>query len=184
MPRYSELLVPGAGTVLFSEWRTGTAERARAAADALLHEWRARPPMPARLAQDVYLAADGSGLLFVAQWTSDEAHLAWVRAHRATTVSGVDARVPGIERPGLTRTRPARSTVYDAERPAGVLALSVAPAGTTAPAEPAPGLLAVHVHPTRDGDRAFVVSEWADAADHEASGAAGGKPFARYGTYR
>ncbi|NEA39931.1 antibiotic biosynthesis monooxygenase [Streptomyces sp. SID11385] len=74
--------------------------------------------------------------------------------------------------------------MYDTERPAAVLALSVEPAGSTAPAEPAPGLLAVHVHPTRDGDRAFVVSEWADAAAHEASGAAGGKAFARYGRYR
>ncbi|WP_431036966.1 antibiotic biosynthesis monooxygenase [Streptomyces sp. P6-2-1] len=188
MPRFSALLVPGAGTVLFSEWRTGTIARARAAADALLAEWRASPPVPARLAQDVFLADDGSGLLFLAQWTSDEAHLAWARAHRATTVSRVDTRVPGIERPGLNRTRPPRATVYDAERPAEVFALAVGPAETTGRPAPAPGLLGAHVHLTRDGARAFVVTEWADAASHAAShaasGGAAGRRFTPYGSHR
>jgi hypothetical protein len=119
MTRLQDLHHPSAGTTLMSEWLTGTAERSRTAADALLHEWAAAQAPAGRLAQHVFLSLDGTGLFFYAQWTSDEEHLAWARARRTEVVSRVDALVPGIERPGLIRTRLARSVVHDARRPGG-----------------------------------------------------------------
>jgi heme-degrading monooxygenase HmoA len=180
MTRFLDLVRPAAGTALLSEWRTGTAERSRTAADALIAEWAAAETPPGRLAQHVFLSMDGASLLFYAQWASDEDHLAWARARRADVVSRVDTLVPGIERPGLTRTRLHRSAVHDAERPAGVFVVSTMAAGDVeAAVVPAPGLLAAHVHLTPDGERAIVVAEWTDAASHEAA-TAGDVSFKRY----
>ncbi|MCL3994553.1 hypothetical protein [Streptomyces lavenduligriseus] len=134
MTRLQNLQHPSAGTTLMSEWLTGTAERSRTAADALLHEWAAAQAPAGRLAQHVFLSLDGTGLFFYAQWTSDEEHLAWARARRSEVVSRVDALVPGIERPGLIRTRLARSVVHDARRPAGLFTVRTVnrPAGRRA----------------------------------------------------
>lgn len=170
MTRFLELVSPAAGTALWSEWLTGTAERSRAAADALIDEWAAAATPSGRLAQHVFLSTDGAGLLFHAQWTSDEEHLAWARARRAGVVSRVDTLVPGIERPGLTRTRMHRSVVHDAERPAGVFVVSTMAGGDVeSTGVPTPGLLAEHVHLAADGERAIVVAEWTDALSHEAA---------------
>ena len=85
-----------------SEWLTGTAERSRMAADAVLDEWVKGETPSGRLAQHVFLSMDGASLFFHAKWTSHDDHLAWARARRAGVVSRVDTLVPGIERPGLT----------------------------------------------------------------------------------
>ncbi len=183
MTRFLDLVSPAAGTALWSEWLTGTAERSRAAADALIDEWAAAATPSGRLAQHVFLSTDGAGLLFHAQWISDEEHLAWARARRAGVVSRVDTLVPGIERPGLTRTRLHRSVVHDAERPAGVFVVSAMAAGDVeSTGVPAPGLLAVHVHLAADGERAIVVAEWTDVLSHEAA-TAGDVSFKRYTLY-
>ncbi|MFF9671143.1 antibiotic biosynthesis monooxygenase [Streptomyces eurythermus] len=170
MTRLQNLQHPSAGTTLMSEWLTGTAERSRTAADALLHEWAAAQAPAGRLAQHVFLSLDGTGLFFYAQWTSDEEHLAWARARRTEVVSRVDALVPGIERPGLIRTRLARSVVHDARRSAGLFTVRTVSAGDVeAATAPVPGLLAAHLHVTSDGERTVVVTEWADAASQEAA---------------
>jgi hypothetical protein len=170
MTRLRDLHHPAAGTTLLSEWLTGTAERSRAAMDALLGEWSAARTPPGRLAQHVFLSLDGTSLFFYAQWTGDEEHLAWARAHRAKAVGRVDTLVPGIERPGLLRTRLARSVVHDAKRPAGLFAVrTVAPGDAEAATSPAPGLLAAHLHVTPDGGRTVVVTEWTGAAAQEAA---------------
>ncbi|MEV0580558.1 antibiotic biosynthesis monooxygenase [Streptomyces sp. NPDC050392] len=180
MTRFLDLVQPAAGTALMSEWLTGSAGRSRAAADAIAAEWAAAGTPSGRLAQHIFLDTDGTGLLFYAQWTGDEEHLAWARAHRAGTVSRVDTLVPGIERPGLRRTRLERSVVHDAERPAGVFVVTtLAAAETESAVAPAPGLLAAHVHLTSGGDRAIVISEWTHAAAH-AEAATGTDPFKRY----
>ncbi|MFJ5848633.1 antibiotic biosynthesis monooxygenase [Streptomyces sp. NPDC092903] len=182
MTRFLDLVRPAAGTALISEWLTGTAERSRLAADTMTAEWAAARTPPGRLAQHVFLSTDGTGLLFYAQWTSDEDHLAWARAHRAGTVSRVDTLVPGIERPGLTRTRLTRSVVHDADQPVGLYVVSTVAVdgdGLEATLAPAPGLLAAHVHLTPDGERGVVVTEWTDAASHEAA-APGGVGHRRY----
>ncbi|MEV5611954.1 hypothetical protein [Streptomyces sp. NPDC052225] len=151
-----------------SEWLTGTAERSRAAAAVVADEWAAAPAPPGRLAQHVFLALDGAGLLFYAQWTSDDAHLAWARAHRGDIVSRVDTIVPGIERPGLHRTRFHRSVIHDGERPAGVIAVRTTGADAIEDTLMArPGMLAAHVHLTPDGQRAHIITEWADAPSYE-----------------
>ncbi|MFI6769889.1 antibiotic biosynthesis monooxygenase [Streptomyces sp. NPDC050355] len=180
MTHFLDLVHPHAGTALMSEWLTGTAERSRAAADAAIDEWAAAEPPAALLAQHVFLSTDGAGLLYYAQWTSDEAHLAWARARRPAMVGRVDALVPGVERPGLHRTRLHRSVVHDAGREPGVLVVATTAADQAAGAvRAAPGLLAGHIHLTADGERAIVVTEWTDAAAHEAA-AADGPAFKRY----
>ncbi|MEU7085298.1 antibiotic biosynthesis monooxygenase [Streptomyces achromogenes] len=182
MTRLQDLHHPSAGTTLMSEWLTGTAERSRAAVDALLHEWAAAQAPSGRLAQHVFLSLDGTGLFFYAQWTSDDDHLAWARARRTEVVSRVDALVPGIERPGLIRTRLVRSVVHDEKRPAGLFAVHTVAAGDVETATaPAPGLLAAHLHATPDGERTIVVTEWADVASQEA--AAGGDAAVRRYTH-
>lgn len=180
MTRFLDLVHPAAGTALLSRWLTGTSERSRTAADAVTAEWAAAGKPAGRLAQHVFISADGTGLLFYAQWTSDARHLAWARAHRAGTVSRVDALVPGIERPGLERTRLHRSVVHDAGRPSGALVVGATAADAVADTvAPAPGLLAAHIHLTPDGERAIVVAEWTDAASHEAA-TPSGHSFKRY----
>ena len=180
MARFLDLVHPAAGTALISQWRTGTAERSRTAADAVIDEWAAAETPPGRLAQHVFLSTDGTGLLFYAQWTSDEDHLAWARARRDAMVSRVDTLVPGIERPGLRRTRLDRSVTHDAVRSAGLLAVgTVAVADVKGVVGPEQGLLAAHVHLTADGERAIVVTEWTDTASHETA-TRGAPAFERY----
>ncbi|WP_318199658.1 antibiotic biosynthesis monooxygenase [Streptomyces sp. SCL15-4] len=156
-----------------SEWLTGTAERSRAALDAVREQWATDRTPPGRLAQHVFLSLDGTGLFFYTQWTSDADHLAWARARRSGLVDRVDTLVPGIERPGLTRTRLVRSVVHDARRPARLFAVRRMPAAAAEAAvtPPAPGLLAAHLHVTPDGERAVVVTEWTDAAETGDTGA-------------
>ncbi|MEU3369247.1 hypothetical protein ABZ734_01950 [Streptomyces sp. NPDC006660] len=170
MTHFLDLVHPAAGTALISEWHTGTPERSRAAADAMIGEWAAAEMPSALLAQYIFLSTDGTGLLFYAQWTSDENHLTWVRARRAGMVNRVDTLVPGIVRPGLNRTRLHRSVVHDAEHEPGVFGLSVVATDRADDvATAAPGLLGAHLHLTPDGRRAFVLTEWADAAAQEAA---------------
>lgn len=180
MTRFKDLVHPAAGTALLSTWLTGTAERSRTAAAAVADEWAAAEAPRGRLAQHVFLSLDGAVLLFYAQWTSDDDHLVWARAHRNNVVSRVDTLVPGIGRPGLNRTRLHRSVVHDADRPAGVFVMSTMGADDVEGALiPLPGMLGTHVHLTPDGKRAHIVTEWADVAAHEEA-LTDGLDFERY----
>ncbi|MCK1798614.1 antibiotic biosynthesis monooxygenase [Streptomyces sp. XM4193] len=105
-----------AGTTLISEWIVDTPDRQGRAGRALLEEWgelsaRFRPEAFLRLS--CFASADGRVLLSVAQWTGDDAHLAFVREHRAEMVGRIDREVPGIRRPGLVRYRLAHTVVHD-----------------------------------------------------------------------
>ncbi|QDQ12110.1 antibiotic biosynthesis monooxygenase [Streptomyces spectabilis] len=177
MTYFLDLVHPAAGTALISEWLTGTPERTRAAADAVVEEWAAGEWPRALLSQHVFRATDGTGLLFYAQWTSDEEHLTWARARRGAIVSRVDTLVPGIERPGLHRTRLHRSVVHDGGRPPGALAVTRTAAGAHVAA---PGLLAAHIHLTKDGAETFVIEEWSDAAALGTAVRTGGRTSKRY----
>ncbi|ARF52929.1 antibiotic biosynthesis monooxygenase [Streptomyces gilvosporeus] len=190
MTHFSDLIHADTGTALISEWITGTPERSHAVADAVIDEWAAGEKPSARLAQHMFLSTDGASLLFYAQWTSDEDHLAWARAHRSEMVSRIDTLVPGIERPGLNRTRLHSSLVHDAGPHPGVFVVTTTVADEVeATVRPAPGLLAAHIHlttdgqPTTDGGRAVIVTEWTDAASHDAAAAThatGALGFKRY----
>ncbi|GAA2374903.1 antibiotic biosynthesis monooxygenase [Streptomyces carpaticus] len=111
-----DLARPDAGTTLISEWMVDTPERQDRAGRALLGEWselsaRFRPEAFLRLS--CFAGVDGRVLLCVAQWTSDDAHLAFVREHRAEMVGRIDREIPGIRRPGLVRYRLAHTVVPD-----------------------------------------------------------------------
>ncbi|MEV6671931.1 hypothetical protein [Streptomyces sp. NPDC051162] len=160
-PRLHDIIRPDTGTFLLSRWGTGNPERTRLAAEAVAEEWAGRAKPDGLLAQHMYLDVDGTGILHYAQWRSDEEHLEFARALRPAVISRVDRFVPGIERPGLSRTRLHRSVVLDAERPAAALAVRTL---TGPDAGPQPGVLAAHVHVTTDGSRAIELAEWADGA--------------------
>ncbi|MFI2076693.1 MULTISPECIES: hypothetical protein [Streptomyces] len=197
MTRLTGLRRPDAGITLISRWGTGTPERTRAAADALLEQWSAADAPAILLATHVFTDVDGSGLLIHGQWTSAEEHQAFVRDGRAARVGRIDARVPGIERSGLSRTHPYRGVVLDADGEAGVFAVAChetdgAPGGARAWADarvdalregPPPGLLAAHLHLDADGRRVVEISEWADGAEGEAPARLAGLPLTRYRFY-
>lgn len=169
-----------------SEWVTGTAERSRTAADAMVAEWTAAGTPSGRLAQHVFVSLDGASLFFHAQWTDDDEHLAWARARRTGVVGRVDTLVPDVERPGLTRTRLANSVVHDARRPAGFFGVSTMAADDAETvAVRTSGLLAAHVHLTSDGERAIVVTEWADTDPQEVAlmGGVRVRPFMLYRSF-
>ncbi|GAV38492.1 antibiotic biosynthesis monooxygenase [Streptomyces sp. LBUM 1476] len=114
--RLPDLDRPDAGTTLISEWIVDTQDRQDRAGRALLGEWGElsagfRPEGFLRLS--CFANGDGRGLLSVAQWTSDEAHLAFVREHRADMVGRIDREIPGIRRPGLVRYRLAHTVVTE-----------------------------------------------------------------------
>ncbi|MGW4271697.1 hypothetical protein ACWEGQ_04870 [Streptomyces seoulensis] len=181
MTCFTDLLQPAAGTALMSRWLTGTAARSRAAAAAVSEEWAAAPSPPGRLSQHILLSLDGTGLLFYAQWTSDDAHLAWARAHRDDVVSRVDTLVPAIQRPGLHRTRLVRSVIHDPDRPAEVFTVTTLAAhDVDAALTPRPGLLATHVHLTPDRRHAHLVREWADTTSPDDNTRIGGHDAGPY----
>ncbi|PBC86908.1 hypothetical protein SAMN05428945_5511 [Streptomyces sp. 2224.1] len=106
-----------AGTILVSEWIVDTPERQHAAAEALLGEWRelcTRIQPEAFQQLSCFGSLDGRLLLSLARWASDEAHLAFMREHRAGMVGRIDQEVPGIQRPGLMRYRLLHSVLPDA----------------------------------------------------------------------
>ncbi|MEV5510559.1 hypothetical protein [Streptomyces orinoci] len=165
MSRLHTMHRPEAGITLISRWETGTEERSRAAADALLAGWPDRPDQ--ELWQHIFIDLDGSGLLFCSQWTSAEAHLEFARSGRAAAIRPVDELVPGIERPGLNRTRLGPGVVPDEVRAPAVTAVGFLPGGSAEAAAaqlsaaPPAGLLAAHFHSTLDDSQVIVLSEWA-----------------------
>ncbi|MEV4921397.1 antibiotic biosynthesis monooxygenase [Streptomyces roseoverticillatus] len=199
MTRIAALQHPNAGITLMSRWITGTPERSRAAADALL-DASTGDAAHAQLALHVFEDADGAGLLTHAQWTSAEDHLAFVREGRAARVTRVDTLVPGIERPGLDRTYLYRSTVFDADGAAELFVVTRHDTGgrpedqrAWADARAAAltdagyeGLLAAHFHLTVGGERVVEIAEWASAAGMADLEAAHGPrvPHSRYRFYR
>lgn len=162
---------PDAGTTLISEWIVDTPERQDRASRALLGEWH---ELSARLRPAAFLqltclaSADGRVLLTIAQWTSDEAHRAFVRDHRADLISRIDQDIPGIQRPGLVRYRLA-DTIVPAEGDHNRTNAIIARSDTTTNAAhwakatatqlrttPPPGLGTAHTFTTTDNTQALL----------------------------
>ncbi|MFK0289361.1 antibiotic biosynthesis monooxygenase [Streptomyces sp. NPDC090442] len=168
---------PDAGTALISAWLVPDTRFQRPAADAVWDAWEAQPRPAAMLALTTFLSTDGGHVLTYAQWTDDAAHQEWVRTRRPAALAPIDAALPGIRRPGLTRYRHHRSHVA-AERATRTPEFVVTPAFATATVdaqhaladtvlrmlaeEPVPGLLGAHLHLSRDGRRVLNFGEWRD----------------------
>lgn len=184
-----------AGTTLISEWIVDTRDRQDRAARALLGEWgelsaRFRPEAFLRLS--CFASADGRVLLSVAQWTSDEAHLAFVREHRAEMVNRIDREIPGIRRPGLVRYRLAHTVVPDnagddttdvivvartESEPAPHAARWAEATADRLRAAPPPGMGTAHVFVSEDGAHGLLY-----APVTQADGVAGARPYRLLGT--
>ncbi|MFI7098033.1 antibiotic biosynthesis monooxygenase [Streptomyces sp. NPDC050161] len=164
-----------AGTALISSWIVPDPAVQTAAADAVIAAWDGQERPDAMLSLTAFLSADGSHVLHYAQWTDDEAHLAWARARRAAAISPIDEAIPGIRRPGLVRYRRHRSHL-PAVASGGAPALLVTPTfGTSGPDTQrvladtvldvladaqVPGLLGAHFHLSQDGSRVLNYAEW------------------------
>ncbi|MFJ2867167.1 antibiotic biosynthesis monooxygenase [Kitasatospora sp. NPDC087314] len=194
---YPELTRPDAGTILVSEWLVGTPERQRAVIRATLDAWRNLPVPEAFLSLNAYAGTDGDSVLFYAQWTSDEAHLEFARAHRPGLVRAIDDELPGIERPGLVRYRLYRSGGIgggEHRAPGCIVAVSIGADGPDrarawvdtvfdALEESGerlhPGGISGHFHISTDGTRILNYAEWVDEESHRESVAAGGGSIGR-----
>ncbi|MFF4949260.1 antibiotic biosynthesis monooxygenase family protein [Streptomyces chattanoogensis] len=178
LPRFPDFRRPDAATALVSSWILPDPGLARPAAEAILDGWEHQSRPEAMLSLSVFLSADGGHLLNYAQWTSDDAHRAWVRTRRPAVIGRIDEALPGIRRPGLVRYRRHRSYVPErTDEPVGRRpALLVTPAfATTGPGvqraladtladelarAEVPGLLGAHLHLSQDGGRVLNVAEW------------------------
>lgn len=175
-----DLARPDAGTTLISEWIVDTPDRQDRASRALLGEWEElssglRPEAFLRLS--CFASADGRALLSIAQWTSDEAHLAFVRAHRSEMIGRIDREVPGIRRPGLVRYRLAHTVVADGTGGDTAGTVVVGRSGGEGPpapqwaestaarlrAAPPPGLGTAHVFVSLDGAHGLFYAPMAGA---------------------
>ncbi|WP_416972275.1 antibiotic biosynthesis monooxygenase [Streptomyces sp. 4F14] len=179
-----------AGTTLVSEWIVDGPDRQDRAGRALLGEWgelsaRLRPEAFLRLS--CFASADGRVLLCVAQWTGDEAHLAFVREHRSGMVGRIDREIPGIERPGLVRYRLAHTVVADGADDDTTDVIVVTHAGNgPAPhaarwaetmagrlqTAPPPGMGTAHMFVSEDGARGLLY-----APVTRTNGVAGAQPY-------
>ncbi|MEU3709710.1 antibiotic biosynthesis monooxygenase family protein [Streptomyces catenulae] len=180
---FPEVRRADAGTVLISRWIVPDPAVQVAVADAVLDVWEAQERPAAMLSLSVFRSLDGTEVLHHAQWTGDEAHREWARAHRSAALAPVDAALPGIRRPGLVRYRLDRSHVPDraAGRPPGLLVTPVfrtsGPAAQRAltdtvldalDAARVPGLIGAHLHRSLDGSSVRNHAEWADLAAWQA----------------
>ncbi|WP_432189367.1 antibiotic biosynthesis monooxygenase [Streptomyces sp. Tue6028] len=177
---------PRVGAPFFSVWRLGTPLRRQQAAEAVARTWRRRPwPADGLLGRHVYAAHDAAGLLHYAQWTSEQAHEAFVKTHRQERADEIDTAVPGIERLGPGRFRRYRSVgpadrggrvpgcvvIVDVEfespdpgrQRAWVDAVLEALEGEP---NPHPGGIGAHFHLGTDGTRVLNYAEWESAEAH------------------
>lgn len=172
---HPEITRPDAGTVLVSQWILASPPQAGPAADLLLDAAERGERPGALLSLNALLSLDGGHLLYYAQWTDDEAHRAWARAHRPAVVERVDARLEGVERPGLVRYAPPVTVVPGGGgtgAPGLIVAVSFETEGQDAQAalvktvterlgaQPVPGLRAAHFHSSKDGRRVLNYAEW------------------------
>ncbi|WP_399085934.1 antibiotic biosynthesis monooxygenase [Streptomyces sp. BBFR2] len=177
--RFPDVRRADAATALISRWIVPDPAVQSAVADAVLGVWEAQERPDAMLSLSVFLGLDGTEVLHHAQWTSDEAHREWARAHRPAALAPLDAAIPGIRRPGLVRYRLDRShvpegasgrepgalvtPVFAVSGPAARRALADAVLGALADAR-VPGLLGAHLHVSEDGSRVLNHAEWVDLA--------------------
>lgn len=192
---YPDPTLDGVGASFFSVWRVGTAERQRAAVDAVTRAWESRPrPTEGLLGYHLFAGTDGDELLHYTQWADVDSHAGFVgRWQRQERVDEIDAAVPGIERPGLTRTRRYRSggpAEGDDRTPGCVVLVDVEFEGPDEGRQrawvdavfdaladdpaPHPGGISAHFHLSIDGRRVLNYAEWESERAHREALAAPG----------
>lgn len=172
------------GTILISPWIVDTPARQRAAIAATLGEWENNPWPEGFISLTCFASSDGHTVLNYAQWSSDEAHHAFVRTKRPRLARNIDAVVPGIERPGVVRYRLYGGGVSNAARVPGFFVFVTAETDGAASARqwvdgafaalrgggaPVPGLLSTHFHISTDGRRVLSYTEWRSEEAHHAA---------------
>ena len=167
--------------VVVNRWSAGTPERAKAAVAVIAASWEHEPWPEALASVNCFLSTDGRSVLTYAQWTSDDARLEVMKAHRPAGVNALEEAVPGIEesKPGSYRLY--RSIVPD--RPSGIpgciVIVDIEADGAElarhwvdtvldalhGDAEPHPGLISAHFHISTDG-KILNYAEWTDQDAH------------------
>ncbi|MET9323401.1 antibiotic biosynthesis monooxygenase [Streptomyces sp. NPDC003038] len=187
----------GVGAVKASTWRLGTAERQRAAVDAIARAWESRDwPAAALLSYTVLTGTDGDTLFHYSQWADEAAYEEFFRTSRDERNAEIDAAVPGIVRVGLHSYRPYRSIGAAAETPGCVVVVEadfdpatpgaarafvdlVLDAQATDPS-PAAGGISGNFHLGADGTRMLNYAEWDSEQAHIRALAAPGAGIGSY----
>jgi hypothetical protein len=167
--------------VVVNHWDVGTFERAQAAAAVVAASWEHGPWPEALVSLTVYLSTDGRSVLTYAQWTSDNARLELMKAHRPAGVTALAEAVPGTEPSEPVAYRLYRSMVPDGPRraPGCIVIVNIDADGperarqwvdTVVDAlhgegEPHAGLISANFHISTDG-KILNYAEWAAEDDH------------------
>lgn len=189
-----DLLRPGVGRVLSSEWTMGSPERLQTAAEIQVATWRQSPWPDGLFSYGLYVGTDGDTLLHYSQWESEDAYHRFGELHWATRVDHVDDAVPGIQRHGVTFYRLYRSVVAFIAAPGLIVTEKLRAKGPvdaeelakvrldTVETRPPRGLIASHHHISTDGTVVLDYTEWTDEQAFVESGHGGRvksfRPFA------
>jgi hypothetical protein len=167
--------------VVVNHWTVSSSESAQAAVAAIAASWEHGPWPDALVSLNVFLSTDGRSVLTYAQWTSDNARLVVMKAHRPAGSTALEEAVPGIEQSKPVIYRRYRSMVPDGPRraPGCIIVVNIEADGperarqwvdTVLEAlhgkdEPHAGLISAHFHITTDG-RILNYAEWTDEDAH------------------
>ncbi|MFI9028159.1 antibiotic biosynthesis monooxygenase family protein [Streptomyces sp. NPDC053560] len=166
---------PDAGLALVSTLYVGSPAQQLVAGEQATATWRERPAPEGFLSFNTFVSTDGQNILTYAQWTSEDAYDAFVRAERSGRDGAGDARHADPIRYRLHRsnvTAPGNvpgcivAPVFDVDGPERQR--MVADILLDGPlAAPYPGLVALHFHVSADGSRVLNYAEWEDEESHE-----------------
>jgi hypothetical protein len=180
------------GIALSSEWKLGTPERQKSAADAIVDAWQRNPWPDGLLSYAIYLDTDGDLIRHYSQWTSEAASDEFSRSGRQPRIDLIDAAVPGIERRDYAKYRLYRGNRADDGRiPGAIVAVRVDTDGQDL-AETwvdavfealeqdknlPEGGIGAFFHISTDGEHVLNYAEWISAEAHKQALAATGGAF-------
>jgi hypothetical protein len=167
--------------VVVNQWDVGTSERAQAAVAVISASWEHGPWPEALVSLNVFLSTDCRSVLTYAQWTSDNARLEVMKAHRPAGVTALEDAVPGIEQSTPVSYRLYRSIVPDGppRAPGCIVVVNIEAddperarkwVDTVLDAlhgegEPHAGLISAHFHTSTNG-KILNYAEWTDEDAH------------------
>lgn len=176
-----DIIRPDVSTVLVSQWAVGTPERQRAAADAMITEWKRAPQPEGFISFNCLASTDGETLLNYTQWTGNGSWREFIRAARPALVRGIEDAVPGVRPPEPVEYQLYRSSFSHASQvPGCIVIVSIETDGAelarqwvdtvigalNADPEPRPGWISAHFHVSADGTQVLNYAEWIDEQAH------------------